>query len=400
VVFKGEDLRRPAGRTALRKREDPEPQRRVPGGPPNGYHVPGAPPNGYRVPGAPPNGHRPLGRLEPGDATLDLTDRVLTKEPDLTDQVPASEQLVAYRRHRTRRKWNVAQVVGGLLIAGACVAAVMWYVPRVVSTDRRMLTGSVTSSGVVTLNFQKPGILSVVKVQPDQAVHKGQVLATEYAPNATAIVAADKVAITAVLAKIAELKDEETLNPLTVPADQAQIASENAQMATDQATLDTDRMNLAATEIVAPASGVIVAANGELGEAVTSSGIRDYASSSGAVEGQQQPQFSLLPEGPQSTARTSGAESSLPVIVLRVSSSWSVVALVPENSVSSINAGQPVTVSVPAARIYHVQGQIQEVMPEPVASSTGPLYQVMISITGSVPNPPLDGMAANVELRH
>jgi multidrug resistance efflux pump len=336
-----------------------------------------------------------------------MPDGVFAGEPDLTNQVlvtdpdpVSSKQPLAYRRHRSRRKWNVAQVVGGLLIAGACAAAAVWYVPRVVSTDRMMLTGSVTSSGVVTLNFQNPGVLSVVKVQPDELVHKGQVLASESAPNAAAIVAADNAAIIAVQAKIAELKDDETLYPLTVPADQAQIASENAQMATDQAQLDTDRMKLAATEIVAPSAGVIVAANGELGEAVTSSGIRGYAGSGQQTSGQQQPQFSLLPEGPQSTGHTSQSESSLPVIVLRVSSTWSVIAFVPENSVSNIKAGQPVTVSVPAARIKNVQGQIQEVMPEPVASSTGPLYQALISISGNVPNPPLDGMAANVELRH
>jgi multidrug resistance efflux pump len=383
VVVKGKDLR-PAGRSARRETEGPGPQR--------------------RGPAVAPNGRRPFGRLEPEDATLtlDMSERALVREPDLANQVLAADPntAVAYRRHRTRRKWSVLQVAGGLLIAGACAAAAVWYVPRVVSTDRKMLTGSVTSSGIVTLNFQNPGVISVIKVGPNELVHKGQVLAVEYAPNATAIVAADRAGITAVQAKIAELKDDETLYPQTVPADQAQIASENAQMATDEAQLDTDRMKLAATEIVAPSPGLIVAANGQLGEAVTSSGIRGYSSSNQQVSQQSSPQFSLLPEGPQSVGHASGSQSSLPVILLRVSSNWSVAAFVPENSVSTLKAGQPVTVSVPAAGINNVQGQIQEVMPEPVTSSSGPLYQVMISISGRVPNPPLDGMAANVELRH
>ncbi len=214
-----------------------------------------------------------------------------------------------------------------------------------------MLTGTVTSGGVVTLNFQSAGVISTVKVQPGQPVHKGQALAVEYAPNISAIVTADDASISAVQAKIAEVKTEETLYPATIPQDQAQIAAEKAQLAMDQAQLATDRMRTDATEIVAPAAGVIVAANGQPGEAVTSSGIRDYSSSSQQVAGAQQPAFSLLPEGPQSTGRTQASGSSLPVVALRVSYSW---------------------------------------------SSTGPEYQAIVAIASTVPSPPLNGMAANI----
>jgi hypothetical protein len=41
---------------------------------------------------------------------------------------------------------------------------------------------------------------------------------------------------------------------------------------------------------------------------------------------------------------------------------------------------------------------LREVLPTPAASATGPVCQATISITGSVPNPPLDGMAASIEL--
>jgi len=78
------------------------------------------------------------------------------------------------------------------------------------------------------------------------------------------------------------------------------------------------------------------------GEAVTASGIRDYSSAAQQVAGSQQPQFSLLPEGPQSVGHASAGGSSLPVIALRVSFTWSVVALIPENLVSSIKPGEPV----------------------------------------------------------
>jgi multidrug resistance efflux pump len=296
----------------------------------------------------------------------------------------------------------VTQVLGGLLITAVCAAAVVWYVPRVVSTNRKALTGSVTSSGILALNFQSSGVISVIKVHPNEAVHKGQVLAVEYAPTMGATISADNAAISAVQAKIAQLRSDETSYPQSVDPtrfaeDQAQIPAENAQMAGDQARLQTDRERLAETEIIAPSAGLVIAANGQLGESVTSSGIRNYSSATQA-QGNQGPAFSLLPEGPQSSTRPSASQSSLPVITLRVSSTWSVVANIPESSVSGIKSGERVTVSVPAAGIKDVRGTILEVLPDPVQSSSGLLYQAMISISGSVPSPPLNGMAADIEL--
>ena len=318
-----------------------------------------------------------------------------------TKQVSGWRSLV-YRPYRIGRNWSVTQVFGGLLIAAVCAVAVIWYVPRVASTNSKALTGSVTSSGILALNFQNSGVISVIKVDPNETVHKGQVLAVEYAPTMGATIAADNAAISAVQAKIAQLKSDETVYPestypLHFGQDQSQIASEDAQAAADQAQLQTDRQKLAETEIIAPSAGVVVAANGQPGESVTSSGIRNYSSATQA-QGSQGPLFSLLPEGPQSSSRSSASQSSFPVITLRVSSTWSVVAYVPENSVSGIGSGEQVTVSVPAAGIKNVRGRILEVLPDPVQSSSGLLYQAMISISGSVSSPPLNGMAANVEL--
>jgi multidrug resistance efflux pump len=326
---------------------------------------------------------------EPGDPAGQ--ERVTAMKP-----VSGWRSLV-YRPYRVGRNWSVTQVLGGLLIAAVCVGAVIWYVPRIVSTSRKALTGSVTSSGILTLNFQNPGVISVIKVEPDEAVHKGQVLAVEYAPTMGATIEADNAAIGAVQAKIAQLKSDEAIYPAHAPADQAQIASENAESAGDQARLQADREKLAETEIIAPAAGVVVAANGQPGEAVTSSGIHNYSSAAQA-QGSQGPAFSLLPEGPQSYSHASASQSSLPVIALRVSSTWSVVAYVPENSVSGIQSGEQVTVSVPAAGIKNVRGSVLEVLPDPVQSSSGLLYQAVISISGSVSNQPLNDMAANIEL--
>ena len=94
-----------------------------------------------------------------------------------------------------------------------CVAAVAWYVPRVASTNRKALTGNVASSGIVALNFQNSGVISVIKVQPNQPVHKGQVLAVQYAPTMGALISADNAAISAVQAKVAQLKSDEAIYP-------------------------------------------------------------------------------------------------------------------------------------------------------------------------------------------
>jgi multidrug resistance efflux pump len=309
---------------------------------------------------------------------------------------------LVYRPYRIGRNWSVTQVLGGLLLAAVCVTAVVWYVPRVVSTNRKALTGTVTSSGILALNFQNTGVISVVKVSPNEAVHKGQVLAVEYAPTMGATISADNAAIVAVRARISQLKSDETIYPAVYyPAhfaqDQAQIASANAQMAADQAQLQTDRQHLAETEIIAPSAGVVLAANGQPGESVTAAGIRNYSSAAGAA-GNQGPMFSLLPEGPQSASRSAASQASLPVITLRVSSTWSVVADVQEGAVSGIKLGEPVTVSVPAAGVKNVRGRVLEVLPDPVQSSSGLLYQAIISISGSVSSPPLNGMAADIEL--
>ena len=325
-----------------------------------------------------------------------------------------------------RRRWTWLQRAGGVLIACACVAGAAWYVPRVMSDDSKLLTGTVTSSGVVTLNFAYPGQISKVGVRPGQWVRKGQVLAAEYDPDAASVVAADKAAIASAQAaialaqaaiasaqaKIAELKTAEAADPAAAAADNAQLAADNAQLAAektqlaagqaqlaaDQAQLATDREKVVATEIVAPSSGVVVACNGQPGQTVTSAGIRDYAADSQQAPAAQGPQFSLLPESPQTVHRVPAGQSALPVIALRTSAAWQVVALIPEDSVSGIKPGQIVTVSVPSAHITGVPGQIAEVAPTPVSTSEGVFYQAAVTIASHTQNLPLNGMAADIRL--
>jgi multidrug efflux pump subunit AcrA (membrane-fusion protein) len=169
-------------------------------------------------------------------------------------------------------------------------------------------------------------------------------------------------------------------------------------LAKDQEQLQSDEANLAQTRIVASAPGTVIAVNGQPGEAVTAQDIRDFSSVSGSTPVGQQPQFSLLPEGPQSTLRSTGSASELPVVALRTSNNWNVVILIPESQVTKIEAGQRVTISVPSAGINSTPGEIIEVLPTPQSTNQGVAYQAVVSVLGHQARAPLSGMAANVEL--
>jgi multidrug resistance efflux pump len=299
-------------------------------------------------------------------------------------------------RRVRRRTWP--QLVGGALISGACVAAAVWYVPRVMTDDRLVMTGTVSSSGVVALNFADPGQIGKVNVRLDQVVHKGEVLAVEYAPEAQSVVTADKAAVAAAKAKIAQLRAAAATNPGNASIDSAELSAAKAQLAAAQSQLATDRMKVIATEIVAPAAGTVVAVNGQPGVAVTTAGIRSYATDTRQSSTTQGPQFSLVPEGPQAVRRNGTPNTSLPVVALRVSTDWQVVALIPEGSVSSCQAGRKVTISVPTVRITNVAGRVQQVIPTPVSTAQGPYYQAVITITGHTVTAPMNGMAADIRL--
>jgi multidrug resistance efflux pump len=341
-----------------------------------------------------PQVSRPFSLLSPGTQSVSpRTAGRLTDTPQTGSLTEQPERPYWIRRPRT---WP--QRIGGILIAGACVVSAAWYVPRVISDDRQLLTGTVTSSGVIALNFTDSGQISKVDVRLNQLVRKGQVLAFEYDPNADTVVAADKETISAEQAKIAELRAAGAADPAAVPADSAQLAADKAELAVDEAQLATDRMKIAATEIIAPADGTVVAANGQPGETVTSVGIRDYTTDSGRTSASQRPPFSLLPEGPQSVRTAAGGGSALPVIALRVSTSWQVVALIPEGSVSAVRPGMAVRISVPAVHIADMRGQVDEVLPTPVPTTQGIFYQAVVAITGHTASLPLSGMAADVQL--
>jgi multidrug resistance efflux pump len=190
------------------------------------------------------------------------------------------------------------------------VVAAVWYVPHVMADARKVITGTVSSSGVIALNFAASGQIGKMNVRLNQLVRRGQVLAAEYAPNADSVVTADKAAIAAQQAKIAQLKAAAAADPANASAGGAQLAAARAQLASDQAQLATDRLKVAATEIIAPSGGIVVAANGQPGETVTSVGIRSYASDSRQQSTTRGPQFSLLPEGPQPVRQDAAAVAS------------------------------------------------------------------------------------------
>jgi multidrug efflux pump subunit AcrA (membrane-fusion protein) len=296
------------------------------------------------------------------------------------------------RAVRRRRHMTPGQRIGGLLLAVGCAGAAAWYVPSIVAADEHSLTGTVTSTGVVDLNFARAGQIEKIDVHLGQQVNRGETLASEFAPADQAVIRADKAAIAAQRAKLAELKASPG------PGQQAAGAAATARLDKNQAQLDTDLANLIGTRIVAAEAGTVVAVNGEPGELVSSLGIRDYSSDSGTAAVGVQPEFSLLPEGPQSSIKATGAQSELPVVALRVSNSWEVVILIPESSISTVKAGEAVTISVPSAGISGLRGVIEEILPSPESTAQGVAYQAVVTVPGDQPRAPLSGMSANVDL--
>jgi multidrug resistance efflux pump len=330
---------------------------------------------------------RPSGRVaSSSSATLTVTRPM----PRLPPDQPKAADLI-----RSVRTWP--QRVGGILIAAAVVASAIWYIPSVLRDNRQLLTGTVTSSGVITLNFSNAGEISEINAKLNTSVQKGQVLAKEYAPDASSVVAADKAAIAADEAKIAQVRAAEAGNPANAAIDSTQLSAANAQVALDQAQLATDSMKIVTAEIVAPSAGVIVAANGQVGQTVTASGIRDYEADSQVQSAAQGPAFSLLPEGPQTGRKISASASAVPVFALRTSVNWQVIVLIPESEVARVQAGQRVAISVPSDHIKDVPGQVSDVLPTPTQTSAGVVYQAVVNITGHAANVPLNGMTADVQ---
>jgi multidrug efflux pump subunit AcrA (membrane-fusion protein) len=335
-----------------------------------------------------------------GSEALDYTQDVATQgevleqealeeaEDERAGSAPAATEADAKTEEPRRRPVTAPQIAGGILIVAIVVAAAVWYVPRIVRSDSRSFTGTVSSSGVTNLNFANSGLVGKVAIQLGQAVKAGQVLATETSPSTTAAISADRASIAADKASLAELR---------VSGTQASIAAAGAQLAQDQAQLASDKVKLAETQIIAPSAGTVIAINGQTGETVTAAGIRSYASQS-QTSGSQSPPFSLLPEGPATNVKNSSSQSALPMIALRTSSSWQVTVLVPESGIQQVHAGQEVTVAVPAVGLTGVRGTIQQVSPTPVSTSIGTAYQAIVRISGHQRVTPLGGMTANVQL--
>ncbi len=301
----------------------------------------------------------------------------------------------------SRRRFTGPQRLSGVLLAVVCVVGAVWYVPRIAAANGRSFTGTVSSSGLSDLNFANSGRVGKIAVHLGQHVRAGQVLATESAQGASGAVTADRAAIAADKANIAMLRAQSAAAAATtasaLAAVKANLATADAQLARDEANLVADRLKLQAIEIIAPAAGTVVAVNGQVGETVTADGIRNYSAQS-APGGVQQPAFSLLPEGPKSAVYSGETQAAMPVIVLRTSGAWQVVVPIPEGSAANVRAGQVVIISVPSAHLSGVRGHIQELLPTPVTTSGGIVYQAVVNVLGHQRVTPLGGMAADVQL--
>jgi multidrug efflux pump subunit AcrA (membrane-fusion protein) len=319
-------------------------------------------------------------------ASLYRDQRVLTRPGRTASGRRAARARTAGRR----RRWPAPQPTGpqrflAVVIAAGCALCCSWYVRQVATADRSVLTGAVTSTGVLDLNFAAPGVVARVLVHVGQQVRRNQLLATESAPGSAAIETADAAAVAA---------DKQQLG--AEAGGVASVAAIRAQLARDEARLAIDEQAAAQRRIFAPAAGVITAVDAQPGQSAAPGGIRDLIGQQSPVD--PPPLFSLLPKSPQVGTKSGlGSVAAMPAIQLRTSRSWQVLMLVPEGSAASVRGGQPVRVSVPAAGLSAVPGVVEQLLATPVITADGGMYEAVVTV-GSRQDPPLDGMTANILL--
>ncbi len=291
------------------------------------------------------------------------------------------------RRRGPARQTTGVQRAGGALIAVACVLTCCWYVGQIASANRDVITGSVTSAGVIDLNFAAAGVVADVLVHVGERVRKDQLLATEFAPDAAAIATADAEAVTADRAQ------------LGAQTGAVSVAGDRAQLARDEAKLAADEQVIAQSRIVAPAAGVVTAVDAQPGQTAEPAGIREDVGDPAPAS--PPPLFSLLPLSPQVSAKTgmTGA-ATLPMIQLQISGGWEVLALIPASTAPSVRTGLAVRVSVPAVGLGGVPGVVQELLAAPVATAEGDMYEAIVTVASRShgAEPPLEGMTANIAL--
>jgi multidrug efflux pump subunit AcrA (membrane-fusion protein) len=314
-----------------------------------------------------------------------------TEVPPGREEAGADPAGSAVRPGGSRRRWpsrqtTAGQRTAGLLAAAVCIVGCSWYVQQVARADARLVTGSVTSAGVVDLNFGSAGVVASVLVRVGQHVRPRQLLATEAAPGADAIEAADASAVTADRAQL-----------VAQAGNAVAVAGARAQLARDEARLAADRAAIALSRIIAPAGGIVTAVDVQPGQSAAPAGVRDYVGQAAPVT--PPPLFSLLPESPQVSSRPGVAGSAiLPVIQLQTSRAWAVLVLVPGDEAAAVRAGEAVTVSVPADGLSGVRGTVRSVLATPVSTTEGAMYEAIVTVEGHGDDPPLDGMTANVVL--
>jgi multidrug efflux pump subunit AcrA (membrane-fusion protein) len=242
------------------------------------------------------------------------------------------------------RPLPLAQLLLAVAVAVAGVAAGVLTYQRL-AAGSAAFPGEVTAAHVYTLDFASTGTLASMNVRPGQRVTRGQLLATEDSTAVRAQYASARAALKADAARLAAARRS--------GASAAAIAQAQARLAAAHAQLVTESRALAATSIRAPAAGTAVTAAGVPGSPVGPDGVRNGTGSPAAVV--------TVDSGP-----------------------LTVTAAPPAADISSIRAGEPVTLTI-AGLAGTVPGKIQQVTAQPGQSSGSLAYRVVIFITGRMP---------------
>jgi membrane fusion protein, macrolide-specific efflux system len=280
-------------------------------------------------------------------------------EPDeATSRAPIVSHQPWYRR--LRRRWLVLSVAVVVIVAFA-----VWYfairsdgsssnaaatttTKQLVTVTRGALTNSVSAEGTVAaaqtddLSFSAAGTVTAVNVKAGDTVTAGEVLATIDSASLQSSVAS---AASTLARAQASLADDQSSG-----ASSAQIAADQTAVTTATDSLARAWQNLAGASLVATFNGTVSSVNLTVGEQLSSSGSGGTTpTGSGSGSGQSSSTLGSGNSGGFGGNNSSNSSSSSAQIEVVSKGQYSVSLPVASSDVSSLEVGDPATLTVTTA---------------------------------------------------
>jgi multidrug efflux pump subunit AcrA (membrane-fusion protein) len=349
---------------------------------------------------------------------------------------------------------NKRQRILGIGVAALAAIGAANYVG---ASNGRQFAGAVATNSLTALNFTDLGRIATINVAPGQLVSAGTVLATQDRSGASAVVAAERTAVSADQTQLAQLRGTPSTVVLqglqtqlasdttafrndcggTIPApipgstistdpqlyrcqtlqhqvqdDQVQLSREQgvtstpsagsdvaaaqAQLARDQAMLATNQHALDLLTLVAPAAGRVVSTTGSIGELADASGPRSYDASQPNTD-QSSPGLSLLPPPAQSSV-TGAQAPRAPIVALDTGVPQQITIQVSQDKLTVFHPGTTGKVTPTNIRSRAIPVHLVRIDEAVVRKQGGTAFQVIFAADHLMPPDILPGMTIDLRL--